>query len=302
MYSVYSQIDGATLCRYYTLCQRYRTGGAVMTQTIQAPQLAELLQENARLKREIARYQETDTVQKQVIQDLRRRIEIRSIPQKKMSANEKLFWDAAQELIRQETPNERGLIRLDVSEAAEKIGSSPDWDRAYSRVLPSVSTPRTRLWHTPRRPGRNAISLISSQMSRYGKLRKLRSSHQRRLASRAEIAGALVAGTCKSKSAPSHHSNSPSASSAAHRRSIQYAKSIHRSKPTMHLQMTLPTVKMKLRKLRSSRHKSSLIFFGDPQNRGSYCIHRWCRCCILRAATIPARSENLVLPSRQSPI
>ena len=136
MYSVYSQIDGATLCRYYTLCQRYRTGGAVMTQTIQAPQLAELLQENARLKREIARYQETDTVQKQVIQDLRRRIEIRSISNKKMSANEKLFWDAAQELIRQETPNERGLIRLDVSEAAEKIGSSPD---SGSRLLKSIT-------------------------------------------------------------------------------------------------------------------------------------------------------------------
>src|SRR6266699_3712375 len=66
-----------------------------MTQTAEAPQLAELVRENARLKKVVAHYQEIDQAQKQVIADLRKRIKIRTISNKKYSANEKLFLDAA---------------------------------------------------------------------------------------------------------------------------------------------------------------------------------------------------------------
>lgn len=104
--------------------------------TPRAPQLADLLQENTRLKKEIARYQETDRVQKQVIADLRERLNIRSIPSDKLSANDKLFVDASLEFIRKEKPNEQGLVCLPVAKVAEAIGASPD---TGSRLLKGIT-------------------------------------------------------------------------------------------------------------------------------------------------------------------
>jgi hypothetical protein len=87
--------------------------------------------------------------QKLVIADLRTRDErhrnLRSLPQKRLSASEKDFWEVAQDQIREEKPpeklpngqpNEKGLIRIDLTEAAQLIGVS---DGSTGRLLKNIT-------------------------------------------------------------------------------------------------------------------------------------------------------------------